>query len=124
MSKDGASNTAKFDGPVSLDHDAKGNLSVTDLGNHRVRKTSPVHVVSTLAGTGAEGMRDGEGDQATFGSLWGIAVDGVGTVVVAESGNHRVRRTSQDGTTSTLAGSNRGCQNGQGTPPSSAIRKP
>ena len=112
--QDGAANTAKFDGPVSLDYDAKGNLYVTDLGNHRVRKMSPAHVVSTLAGTGDEGMRDGAGDQATFGSLWGIAVDGVGTVIVADSGNHRVRRVSQDGTTSTLAGSNRGCQDGKG----------
>ena len=110
--QDGPSNTAQFILPVSLDYDAEGSLYVADLGNHRVRKISPAHIVSTLAGTGTEGMQDGAGDQATFSNPLGIAVDGASAVVVADSGNHRVRRVSQDGSTSTLAGSDRGCQDG------------
>ena len=113
--EDGPSNTAEFDGPVSLDYDAQGNLHVTDFHNNRVRKVSSAHIVSTLAGTGAKGTQDGAGDQATFKNPWGVAVDGAGAVVVADKSNHRVRLISQAGATSTLAGSNNGFQDGQGT---------
>ena len=113
--QDGPSNTAKFKGPASVDYDAEGSLYVADYSDHRVRKISPAHIVSTLAGAGTAGMQDGAGDQATFRDPWGIAVDGNGAVVVADSGNHRVRLISQDGATSTLAGSTRGFQDGQGT---------
>jgi ABC-type branched-subunit amino acid transport system substrate-binding protein/sugar lactone lactonase YvrE len=60
--------------------------------------------VSTLAGDGYWGCRDGPGAQARFNGIeGGMAVDSEGNVYVAERG-HRVRRITRDGMVSTLAG--------------------
>jgi len=47
-------------------------------------------VVSTLAG-GTEGFADGTGTAAQFWNPYGVAVDGAGTVFVADQANHGVR---------------------------------
>ena len=52
-----------------------------------------------------EGFRDGAGGSAQFNYPAGVAVDGEGNVIVADWGNHRIRRISPDGVVSTLAGS-------------------
>jgi ABC-type branched-subunit amino acid transport system substrate-binding protein/sugar lactone lactonase YvrE len=60
--------------------------------------------VSTLAGDGHWGYRDGPGTEARFNGIeGGMAVDSQGNLYVAERG-HRVRRITPDGTVSTLAG--------------------
>eukprot|EP00959_Pyramimonas_sp_CCMP1952_P210492 4404927-Pyramimonas_sp.AAC.1 len=61
-------------------------------------------VVSTLAGTGEKGDRDGEGNAAQFNDPSGVAVDGDGNVIVADTHNHRIRKVSPQGLVSTLAG--------------------
>jgi glucose/arabinose dehydrogenase len=48
--------------------------------------------VSTLAGTGSVGLMNGPGDLATFRDPVGVAVGADGSVFVADSGNHVVRR--------------------------------
>src|SRR5262249_19120828 len=60
--------------------------------------------VSTLAGDGTDAFLDGPGSLAHFQFPTGIAVDGLGTLYVADSGGHRIRKLTPDGTTSTLAG--------------------
>ena len=112
--QDGASNTAHFNHPASIDYDADGNLYVADHDNNRVRKISPAHVVSTLAGTGVAGRRDGNREQATFSRPWGIAVDGAGAVLVADQISHHVRLISRAGGVRTLADRTRGRKDGQG----------
>eukprot|EP00959_Pyramimonas_sp_CCMP1952_P082446 1722934-Pyramimonas_sp.AAC.1 len=82
-------------------------------------------VVSTLAGTGergnfgqliGRGYQDGEGTVAKFDRPFGVAVDGEGNVIVADNGNHRIRKISPQGLVSTLAGTGeRGHQDGEGT---------
>ena len=60
----------------------------------RVRKISMGHTggaVTTLAGCGVAGFRDGPGKLAQFNEPQGIAVTPCGTVFVADSGNHRIR---------------------------------
>lgn len=59
--------------------------------------------VSTLAGSKG-GFADGKGAAAQFNKPYGVAVDG-DTAIVADASNHRIRRVTQDGTTTTLAGS-------------------
>lgn len=61
--------------------------------------------VSTLAGTaGSEGSADGLGAAARFNYPAGVAVDRAGTVYVAETGNHTIRKITAAGKVSTLAG--------------------
>lgn len=49
--------------------------------------------MSTLAGlAGSPGAADGRGAIARFNNHSGMAVDATGTVYVADSGNHTIRR--------------------------------
>jgi hypothetical protein len=69
--------------------------------------------VSTLAGTGEEGHRDGEGTVAQFNEPKGVAVDGGGNVIVADARNDRIRMITPQGQVSTLAGTGeKGYQDG------------
>ncbi|MDB5102137.1 MAG: hypothetical protein JWM80_6558 [Cyanobacteria bacterium RYN_339] len=101
---DGQGAAASFNAPAGIAVDSAGNLIVADAGNHAIRKISPAGEVTTLAGTGATGFKDGAGAGAAFASPQGVGVGRDGTVYVADTGNHRVRKLAADGTVSTLAG--------------------
>src|SRR6202043_3983058 len=62
-------------------------------------------VVSTLAGlAGSAGSADGSGSAARFRSPRGVTVDSAGTVYVADTDNHTIRKITPTGGVSTLAG--------------------
>lgn len=104
---DGTGAGAALHTPSGLAIDAGGNLYVADTGNHAVRKISPSGVVSTLAGDGVAGYRDGQGAAARFNGPVGVAVDAAGVVYVADTYNDRIRKITPDGVVTTLAGSGR-----------------
>jgi hypothetical protein len=54
--------------------DEYGNVSVADEDDNRIRGIAPQGQVSTLAGTGKEGRRDGERTVAQFYGPCGVAV--------------------------------------------------
>jgi glucose/arabinose dehydrogenase len=58
--------------------------------------------VSTLAGSGIEGFADGAGAAAQFDCPEGVAVDGEGSIIIAEYYEKRLRKITPDGTVSTL----------------------
>jgi serine/threonine-protein kinase len=94
--------------------DAAGNVYVADAGNNRIRAITPAGLVSTFAGTGAQGRADSP-DTATFNSPLGVAVDGSGNLYVADYGNDVIRKISPAGLVSTLAGTGAvGADNGAG----------
>ena len=110
---DGMGTDASFELPNRIAIDDKGNLYVTegrflDFGERtygfRVRMITPDSNVTTLAGTGEPGYRDGPALSAEFDVPIGIDVDAKGNVYVVDSGAHRIRRISPDGTVSTVAG--------------------
>jgi sugar lactone lactonase YvrE len=69
--------------------------------------------LSTVAGTGTDGFKDGHG--AMFDSPFGVAVDSIGNIYVADTDNHRIRRINTDGYVSTVAGTgSRGFMDGRG----------
>ncbi len=102
--KDGLGARASFHTPSGLAMDAAGNIYVADTGNHAIRKISPQGQVTTLAGSGRAGYRDGAAAQAQFNGPIGVAVDALGVVYVADTYNDRIRRISPQGLVSTLAG--------------------
>jgi uncharacterized protein (TIGR03437 family) len=86
--------------------DLAGNIYISDAGNHRVRKVSPAGGITTLAGTGVAGFA-GDGGPAASAQLnapYGLALDGLGNLYIADLGNARVRRVGLDGTITTVAG--------------------
>ena len=93
-----------FNTPSALAIDANGNLYVADTSNNRIGKVAPDGTVSTIAGDGTAGYRDGPAAQARFNGPVGIAVDTRGNVFVADTYNDRVRMISTDGQVSTVAG--------------------
>ena len=101
---DGQGTTAQFDGPRGIARDADGNLYVADTNNHRIRKIAPSGTVSTLAGSGAPGFTDGVGTTAQFDSPEGVVATTDGTVYLADTQNHAIRRIDPDGTVTTIAG--------------------
>lgn len=101
---EGGGAAAAFNTPSGLAIDGAGNLYVADTGNNAIRKITPQGQVSTLAGDGLAGFRDGKGAQAQFNGPLGVAVDGAGVVYVADTYNDRIRRIAPDGTVSTIAG--------------------
>jgi sugar lactone lactonase YvrE len=99
-SVDGPGAAARFLGPHDLALDAQGNLYIADR-SHTVRRMRPDGTVTTFAGApGVNGSVVGDGPQARFGDVVGVAVDGAGVVYVAETlgsaSNGQVRRFDAD----------------------------
>jgi sugar lactone lactonase YvrE len=68
-----------------------GSLAVSDSGNYRVRRVTPNGEVTTLAGSGRFGSRNGQGDEADLVVPGGLAMGPDGTLYLAESGNALLR---------------------------------
>ncbi len=86
--------------------DRQGNLYFSDHGANRVRKIDVGGTITTVAGGTAPGFA-GDGGPAVDALLDGpedLAVDDLGNLYVADSGNDRVRRINVDGTIETIAG--------------------
>lgn len=88
--QDGIGTAAQFNIPYGVAVDAGGNVYVTDTFNYRIRKITPVGVVTTLAGS-TQGTPDGVGTAGQFFYSKGIAIDSSGTMYVAEDFSHRIR---------------------------------
>jgi len=102
--RDGAGTAARFAAPRDLAADAAGTIYVADTDNHCIRRISSAGVVSTLSGqAGQPGLMDGEGDIARFSEPRGIAIDPLGNVYVADTGNRAIRRITPDGLVTTVA---------------------
>ncbi len=107
-SHDGIGPAARFDFPSGVTSDGKGNLFVADTGNHVIRKVEiGTRKVTTLAGSpGDSGVVDGIGPAARFDNPEGIACDGAGNLLVADTSNNTIRRVVvATGAVTTLAGS-------------------
>ena len=115
---DGPGDVALLHSPMDIAADADGNLYVTDYQNSTIRKISPTGLVTTLAGLGyASGSQNGTGVEARFGSLHGIAIDSGGNLYVADSNSSTIRKVTQSGVVTTLAGlaGSQGSIDGTGT---------
>lgn len=102
---EGNGTAAAFNQPSSIAIDAAGNLLVTDVNNHRIRKITPAGDVTTFAGTGDPTGIDGPATTATFRAPFSSLMGPDGFLYVGEVSGYRVRRISPGGYVMTLAGS-------------------
>ena len=102
---DGVGVAASFADPRGIAVDSSGTVFVADTGASTIRQVTPMGAVTTIAGSlPAIGAVDGDGSVARFNSPQNVAVDGSGTIYVADAGNNLIRKITPAGVTTTLAG--------------------
>jgi hypothetical protein len=118
----GPAASAALDHPTAVAWLGDGSVLVADYSNNRVRRISPSGVISTVAGTGVQGF-SGDGGAATSARLSSptdVEPTPDGGFLIADLGNHRVRKVSAGGTISTVAGNGQEGSSGNGGPATSA----
>ncbi|HEX5890783.1 MAG TPA: NHL repeat-containing protein [Pyrinomonadaceae bacterium] len=99
---DGPAAQARFNGPIGIAVAANGNVFVADSYNDRIRMISPDGQVSTVAGAGTPGYADGDRNNSLFDTPCGVIATADGSLIVADTGNDRLRKIAPDGNVSTL----------------------
>ena len=104
--RNGYKDTALTYYPRGITSDLSGNVIFTD-GSSVIRKISPTYYVSPIAGkyNPINCSTDGLDSLACFNGTYGLAVDAIGNIFVADGGNNKIRKIGIDGVVSTLAGS-------------------
>ena len=91
----GGAAAATLNYPSGVAVDRSGNLLIADASNHRIRRVAAATgSISTVAGTGTPDF-GGDGGAAVAAMLntpGGVAVDGAGSLYIADTYNHRIRR--------------------------------
>ncbi|HEY2158958.1 MAG TPA: hypothetical protein VGH33_25230 [Isosphaeraceae bacterium] len=116
----GPAQSAGLNQPFDVAYDAKGNLFLSDTGNHRVRRIDlRSGTITTVAGTGKKGF-GGDGGPATDALLdepYGLAVDERGNLYFADRLNRRIRTIdAETGRIRTVAGDGSKAFSGDGGP--------
>jgi sugar lactone lactonase YvrE len=87
---------AVYNSPTDIAIAPDGSIYVSDSSQHRVVRLDPkTYVATVFAGTGQAGFSgdSGRADKAKFNIPTGVALDPTGKfLIVADLGNHRVRR--------------------------------
>ncbi len=101
--------------PGGVAFDATGDLFIADTGDNVILEVNLDGIVTTVAGTGAQGF-GGDGGAAASALLdrpAGVAVDSNGNVYIADTHNNRIRKVS-GGNITTIAGTGAASFSGDG----------
>lgn len=93
----------RFAQPYDLAVNADGDLLVTELDNHRIRKVTIAGVVTDYAGSGSPGNFDGPNAVASFDGPQAIAIAPDKSIYVTDIRRSFIRRI-KDGVVKTIAG--------------------
>ncbi len=97
---DGISTNARFNNPNGLAVGPIGEIYVADEGNNALRKITRDGVVTTVAGGGSRGFRDGHVKQAKFEYVSNVAVSNKNLIFVADG--DKIRKIDADGNVRTI----------------------
>jgi len=116
--EDGAdAKTSPLVDPRAACVDRKGNVCILERSGHSLRVVDAKGKIRTVAGTGKPGYSGDDGDarQATFKGPKHLCVDLDDNVIIADSGNHVIRKyTPKDGKIVRLAGTGKKGNSGDG----------
>ncbi len=121
----GPAELASLDRPNGLFVTRQGEIYISDLGNHRIRRVDTDGVIHTVAGNGMP-QHKGDGGPATDASLnapAGIFVDDGGNLYISDTRNGKVRKVDPTGTMSTWV-DGLTSQRADGTPRHKPLRNP
>ncbi len=102
----GLATLAELDDVDRVAVSADGSFYIADSDNSRIRRVGPDGIITTVAGNGAFRF-SGDGGLATLATLWnpqGVALGADGSLYIADTTNHRIRRVRPDGIITTVAG--------------------
>ncbi len=102
----GPASAAYFNIPIAVAVDAGWDVFVADSGNNVIRRISPfgARTVTTFAGSGGNGLKNGTAAEAQFNFPNDLVVDPSGNLFVTEFNNHTVRKITKEGVVTTFAG--------------------
>jgi len=123
ISGDSDGKDARFNGPVGVAIGKDGSIFVADTYNDRIRVIAPDGQVRTLAGGSTPGFADGSSADARFDTPCGVAIATDGSLIIADTGNHRIRRVTPDGQVTTIAGTGEADER-EGSPVEAAFNEP
>jgi hypothetical protein len=114
----GLATGANLDYPRGVAVGIDGSFYIADSSHHRIRKVDTAGIISTVAGTGDPGY-SGDGGPAVEACLdhpYDVAVGADGSLVIADAGNHRIRKVDRAGAITTVAGNGQWGYSGDGGP--------
>lgn len=101
---DGPAKRPEYSYPYGIAVTTGGIIFVADFNNNCIRKITSAGVVTTIAGDGTTGYADGVGASAKFNHPSSIALNTGGDILVADQSNHLIRKVTQAGIVTTVAG--------------------
>jgi sugar lactone lactonase YvrE len=122
-----AATNATLYSPNAITVDSWGGIFIADTVNNRIRKIATDGTIRTVAGKSppAYGGDGGAATNAYLNNPSGVALDALGNIFVADTGNNRVRRIATNGIIMTVAGNGSSAYSGDGGPGTNAsLRSP
>jgi YD repeat-containing protein len=122
----GPATEARLSSPTGVAIDPEGSFYIADGSYHRIRRVGPDGIIHTVAGMGFWGF-GGDGGPAIWAHLahpTGVAIGPEGSLYIADTSNHRIRRVGPDGIITTVAGTGSGDSggfDGDGGPATAAL---
>jgi hypothetical protein len=119
----GPATLAKLNYPTCVSFDASGNLYISDVSNHVVRKVDLSGIISTVAGNGSASFSGDGGPATAAGIIYPdlVAFDAAGNMYIPDYNDHRIRKVSTSGVITTIAGNGSAGYSGDGGPALSAL---
>ena len=119
----GPATQALLNGPSGVAVGPDGSIYIADTNNFSIRRVGPDGIITTVAGSGAQGY-GGDGGPATQALLngpSGVAVGPDGSIYIADTNSFSIRRVGPDGIITTVAGTGTDGYGGDGGPATQAM---
>jgi uncharacterized repeat protein (TIGR02059 family) len=110
----GPAKMIRIGAPLSIALGPDGSVYFAENARHRIRRVDPDGFISVVAGTGSYGL-SGDGGLASEAQLnnpGDLTVAADGSIYIADTNNHRIRRIDPNGYISTVAGIGTGTDGG------------
>ncbi|HEY0758068.1 MAG TPA: Ig-like domain repeat protein [Acidisarcina sp.] len=120
----GPATLAGLSQPAALALDGAGNLYISDTANQRIRSLNLASGIITTVAGGSQGYAGDLGPAvgASLNTPYGLAVDNLGALYIADSGNNAIRKVSLlTGVITTVAGTGLAGSTGDSGPAVAAL---
>jgi uncharacterized protein (TIGR03437 family) len=111
MGDSGPATAAELEIPQSIALDSSGNLYIADPPTATIRKVSTSGIISTFAGVPGRAGFAGDGGparQALLYNPFAVAVDRNNNLLIADTGNYRLRKVTPDGVINSISAQQQG----------------